>query len=230
MNRLAEEQMRRHAFVLASGLLLPGAANAAAYKDLELWTLITLVDFSLVLLVLGFVLHLAQAYYDRTLTDFRLRLSGENWGLVFLAVRDGSLFLAFALGLLFINPDIMADIKLAVPFMPLGTVLLGWALIVKLAADIRGSNKTAALFLGLLSAAVLVQFFGYTFVMEAAPEEWQAGQTVFWSALRGMRSNVNPSLALATFYVCFPLLLLTLLALIAMGGKRLVRQEKPRSR
>ncbi len=214
----------------ASGCFSPAVAHAATYKDLELWTLITLADISLVLLVLGFVLHLAQAYYDRTLADFRLRLSGENWGLVFLAVRDGSLFLAFALGLLFINPDIMADIKLAVPFMPLGTVFLGWALVVKLATDIRRDGKVAGLFLGLLSVAVLLQFFGYTFVMEAAPGEWRAGQTGFWTALRGMRSNVNPELAMATFYVCFPLLLATLAALFVVGGKRLVRTEPVRKR
>ncbi|NOZ57737.1 MAG: hypothetical protein GXO73_13220 [Calditrichaeota bacterium] len=220
--------MRSFALAAALGCLLPGVVHAATYKDLELWTLITLADLSLVLLVIGFVLHLAQAYYDRTLADFRLRLSGENWGLVFLAVRDGSLFLAFALGLLFINPDIMADIKLAVPFMPLGTVLLGWALVVKLAADIRENGRVAALFLALLSGALLLQFFGYTFVMEAAPDEWPVGQTGFWVALRGMRSNANPDLAMVTFYVCFPLLLVTLAALFVVGSRRLVRTEPVR--
>ena len=209
--------------VLLAVSFAPAAACAATYKDLELWTLLTLADFSVVMLVLGFVLHLAQDYYDRTLAEFRLRLSGEHWGLVFLAVRDGSLFLAFALGLLFINPDIMADIKLAVPFMPLGTAVLGWALIVKVSTDIRASRKAARLFLTLLGAAVVLQFFGYTFVMEAAPAEWSQHAGGFWNVLRGMRSNENPALAMATFYICFPLILSALIGLLVVGAKRLAR-------
>ncbi len=203
--------------------LFTNASFAATYKDLEIWTLLTLADISLILVVLGLVLHLAEAYYERTLGSFRLRLSGEHWGLVFLVVRDGSLFLTFAIGLLFINPDIMADIKLAVPFYPLATAILGWALIVKVAKDIHNDARAAKLFLSLLTLSVLLYFFGYTFVMEAAPEEWLPHVAPFWGGLRNLRSNANPGLAMFTFYTCFPLILSALIGLILTGAKGMVK-------
>lgn len=211
-------------FVLA----LPAVAGAATYKDLEIWTLLTANDLALILLVIGFALHCGQAYYQRLVRQFKLRLSGEHWAVLFLAIRDGSLFLAFAIGILMINPDIMADIKLAVPFIPLGTVALGWALVVHLGWDTDQATRARTLFLGLLALAVCLYLFGYTFVMEAAPTEWLAeGHGRFWHLMRSMRSNENPNLSFATFYVCFPLLVTCFAGFAAIALRGQERVEPP---
>lgn len=197
-------------------------------KGLEVWSLISFFELSLILLLLGLILHLAALYYARTLSSFRIRLSGENFGIVFVLVRDISLFAAFGIGALLINPDIFGDIKLALPFVPLGTIILGFALVVKLAMDIENNWNARKLFTWLLAIAAGLQYFGFVFVMEAAPQEWvTAGKAgTFWLALRNLRSNLNPSLSMWTFYTCFPLLVVVIIMLLAVGLSRKKWEEK----
>jgi len=189
---------------------------AATHKDLELWTLTTLADLMVMLLIMGFVLHLADRYFSYTLHSFRVRMSGEHWGMIFLIVRDGALILSFLFGLILINPDIMGDIKLAVPFLPLGTVVLGAALLVKMGWDVASNRKADVLFTSLLFLAVLLEYFGFTFVMEAAPSEWLKQVAPFWGSLRAMRSNVNPHLAIVTFWVVFPMIVALFLGMLGV--------------
>ncbi len=189
---------------------------AATDKDLEVWTLTTLADLMVMLVVLGFVLHLAELYYQHTLRSFRVRMSGEHWAMIFLIIRDGALILSFLFGLILINPDIMGDIKLAVPFLPLGTVVLGAALLIKMGWNISTDRGANLLFTGLLFLAVLLEYFGFTFVMEAAPSEWVAQVAPFWGSLRAMRSNVNPHLAIVTFWVVFPMIVALFLGMLAI--------------
>lgn len=189
---------------------------AATHKDLELWTLTTLADLMVMFLVLGFVLHLADIYFSYTLRSFRVRMSGEHWGMIFLIIRDGALILSFLFGLILINPDIMGDIKLAVPFLPLGTVILGAALLVKMGWNVASSRAANAVFTGLLFLAVLIEYFGFTFVMEAAPSEWLSQVAPFWGSLRAMRSNVNPHLAMVTFWITFPLIVALFLGMLGI--------------
>ncbi len=191
-------------------------------KSLEVWSLMSFFQLSLLLLLLGLVLHLATSYYSRTSSEFKLRLSSENFGIIFFLVRDLSLFASFGIGVMLINPDIFGDIKLALPFVPLGIVLLGFALVVKVHRDTEGDWNARRLFMWLLVASAFLQYFGFVFVMEAAPEAWvssgEAGK--FWLFLRGLRSNLNPRLSMWTFYLSFPLLVLVFILLIVGGLKK----------
>ncbi len=197
-------------------------------KGLEVWSLMSFFELSLILLLLGFILHLASLYYARTLSSFSIRLSGENFGIIFVFVRDLALFGAFGIGALLINPDIFADIKLALPFIPLGTVILGLALVVKLAKDIENDWSARKLFTWLLATAAGLQYFGFIFIMEAAPKDWvTAGKAgTFWLFLRNLRSNLNPSLSMWTFYICFPLLVVVIIMLLTVGLSRKNWEEK----
>jgi len=188
-------------------------------KGLEVWSLMGFFEVSLILLMLGLVLHIASLYYSRVMTGYKIRLSGENFGIVFVLIRDLSLFGAFGIGALLINPDIFADIKLALPFIPLGTLILGIALIVKLSKDVDKDWKSRKLFLTLLSTAAAIQYLGFIFVMEAAPADWvKSGHASgFWLYLRGLRSNLNPELSMWTFYICFPLLLIIFIKMVMVG-------------
>ncbi|NOY79180.1 MAG: hypothetical protein GXO76_15110, partial [Calditrichaeota bacterium] len=208
---------RKILFLLFSWtVLFQTPAFAATHKDLELWTLTTLADLMVMFLILGFVLHLARTYYYSTLRSFRVRMSGEHWAMIFLIIRDGALILSFLFGLILINPDIMGDIKLAVPFLPLGTVILGVALLVKMGWDVSSDRRANTVFTGLLFVAVLLDYFGFTFVMEAAPSEWASHVAPFWENLRLMRSNLNPHLAMVTFWVVFPMIVTLFLAMLGV--------------
>ena len=226
--------IRKILFLLFSwAVIFQTPTFAATHKDLEVWTLTTLADLMVMLVILGFVLHLAEQYYQHTLRSFRVRMSGEHWAMIFLIIRDGALILSFLFGLILINPDIMGDIKLAVPFLPLGTVVLGAALLVKMGWNISVNRGANLLFTALLFVAVLLDYFGFTFVMEAAPSEWVTQVAPFWGSLRAMRSNVNPHLAIVTFWVVFPMIVALFLGMLGVWifKKALVFPEKhvPRS-
>ncbi len=197
---------------------------------LEAWSLMALFEVGLILLFLGLLLHLASFYNSRILNNFKIRLSGENFGVVFVLIRDLSLFASFGIGVLLISPDIFEDVGLALPFIPLGTIVLGIALYIKLSKDMENNWKTRKIFTLLLSVAALLQYFGFIFIMEGAPTDWvksgHAGN--FWLFLKNFRSNVNPSLSMWTFYICFPLLIIIFLLLLSAGLSKKNWEEKKR--
>ncbi|MGA2616176.1 MAG: hypothetical protein ABSF26_01125 [Thermoguttaceae bacterium] len=197
-------------------------------KALEVWTLQTLLNVSILLGILAAGLALIQGYYRALEKQLTLRVSIEIWRVFTVLVVDMLLTIVVLIGLLVLNPDIMSDIKMAVPFCPAATVLFAVALCLRL---FHGGHETGSRnyyrALWLLGAANLVNLAGFTFVMEAASEEYLAGHPMsydFWMYLRThLRSNADPcglEVAQYTFYVCFPLLL----AVLAWGGCSALRQ------
>ncbi len=194
----------------------------AISKSLELWTIITLYDIALILLLLGVILHFARGFFSENQGQFYFRVSRENWSILFFLIRDFSLFAAFGISLLLINPDMFADVKLPVPFFPAATVLLGIALIFKLKGKLTSNASQELMFNVFLIAAVVVQYTGFVLVMEAAPTEWVSGgyASDFWLALRNMRSNLNPGLSMWSFLLSFPVLIVIFLMMIKTGMQK----------
>lgn len=184
-------------------------------KNLELWTIMTLYNVVLLLLLAGLLLHLAGGYRKNILKSFRINMTKEGWSAIFFVVRDFSLFFSFGISLLLINPDMFADVKFPLPFFPLGVVLLGTALIFKLNGKADNPGLSRNLFFIFLISSALVQYFGFVFVAEAAPAEWVANGYAgnFWLSLRGLRSNLNPQLSMISFSVSFPIIMLILIIL-----------------
>jgi hypothetical protein len=195
-------------------------------KALEIWTLQNLMNISILLGMLALGLALVQGYYRSLERWLTLRLSVELWRLTTVALVDIILAAVVLAGLLVLNPDIMADIKMAVPFYPIATVLFGAALVLRLfhgGHEVRTKNFTRALYL--MFSASLINIAGYTFVAEAASEEYLAKHpSPAWDYLKDhFRSNADPfglELSQATFYVCFPLLV----AVLVWGFLSAVRQ------
>ncbi len=69
------------------------------------------------------------------------------------------------------------------------------------------ASTARTVFFSLLTVTVILYLFGYTFVMEAAPSDWVGQEPSVWHFLCSLRSNENPAVSFATFYICFPLLL-----------------------
>ncbi len=184
-------------------------------KNLELWTIMTLYNVSLLLLLTGLLLHLAGDYRKDLLRSFRINMTKEGLSAVFFIVRDFSLFISFGISLLLINPDMFADVKFPMPFFPLGVIFLGIALIFKMNGKSSEAGLSHKLFFVFLIFSVVVQYFGFVFVAEAAPVGWvekgYAGD--FWLALRNLRSNENPGLSMISFSVSFPFLIVILIVL-----------------
>jgi hypothetical protein len=136
--------------------------------------------------------------------------------------QEGSLLVAVLAGLVHLNLDLMADIKIGLPFVPLGTVALAWALLGKLGPDREAPAARRAVCLRVALGALL-NLLGYVLVMEAPGSEYAAWATGPLQALKALRSNLNPGLAVLCFYFCFG----ALLVLAALGTWRGLREPGP---
>jgi hypothetical protein len=177
-------------------------------KALEIWSLQTLCDIGILLSIVSFLLHIGRSYFERILGRFTLRVAADIWWVVYIALRDGTLLIAALFGFWHLNLDIMADIKVGLPFVPLGTVALAGALLVKVFRNAEDVNRSLRLSTWLVTLGAVLNTIGYVFVMEGPGEEYAASKSVFWQTLDSWKSNANPHLSTLTFYVTFSLLVL----------------------
>jgi len=186
-------------------------------KALELWTLQNLLDMSIMMGFIALGIALIEPYHRSIGRLLTLRVSTEVWQVVTVVVVDLLLAGVVLAGLFLINPDIMADIKMAVPFYPLAVLLIAAALILRL---FKGGNQSGGRSyrsaLWLLFSANVVNLVGYTFVMEAPSSEYLGlHPSPVWMWIKThLRSNVAPAgleLAQWSFWAFFPPLILLLL-------------------
>jgi len=213
----------------------PGKENELTSHDiakaLEMWSLQTTADVSIILTLLALGLALIRRYIRQISARLTLRVSVEIWDAATVMLTDLMLSLALLLGFVVLNPDIMADIKIAVPFLPVATVLLAAALVLRLfhGGHVTGSRASLAA-LWLMGGAALLDIVGYTLVMEAPGSEYlDLHPSVFWVWVKThLRSNALPrglEVAQVSFAICFVLLMLVL-AWGFVAGLRHQREER----
>jgi hypothetical protein len=196
-------------------------------KGLEVWSLQVLCDLAIVGGFAALALMAGRIYLERLKSQLTLRVAKETWESLADLLVDGLLAGIALVGLLVTNMDIMADIKIGLPFVPAAFVLMAVALVVRLfhGGSVVGS-KAWAVVLSLLALGCLLNWFGFTFVMEGAGDEYvdlHPSSKAFWEGLEHLRSNKNPDLAMATFRVASPALLLVFLWAVIAGIARTVR-------
>ncbi len=199
-------------------------------KALEIWTLQNLCDLSILAGFAVLALAAARTYLERVKNRLTLRVASEAWETGVDLLIDFLLAAIALVGLLLTNMDIMADIKIGLPFVPIAFVLMTAALVIRLyhGGSTVGSKAWVAT-ISLLAMACLCNWFGFTFVMEGAGDEYlelHPGAAGFWHGLEQMRSNKNPDLAMATFLWTCPALLALLGWAVIMGVIRAVRWSK----
>ena len=194
-------------------------------KGLEVWSLQSICDLAIVLSFVALALVAGRPYLDGIRQRLSLRVAAEAWETGTDVLTDLLLGFVALVGLFVINPDIMADIKIGVPWVPLAMVLTAVALVLRVfyGARIVGSAAWWSVF-GLLLIACAANWFGFTFVMEAADDEYLRDQTVsLWPTLQHMRSDFNSDLAMATVQWANPALCGVFLWAIITGAVRSVK-------
>src|SRR6266540_1545090 len=176
------------------------------YKALEIWTAQTLCDIGILLSLVSFLLHIGRPYFERILARLPLRVAADLWWLMYIVFRDGTLLLAVIIGLFTLNPDLMADIKIGLPFVPLGTLALAAALAIKVFRNAEDVNKSFRVATSLVAIGLVLNTVGFVFVMEAPGDEYNLGKMAFWQTMRSWQSNANPNLSIMTFYISIFLL------------------------
>ncbi len=181
-------------------------------KGLEIWVLQNLLDGSILMGFLALGIAMVEPYHRRIEELLTLRVSTEIWRAATILVVDLLLAAVVLVGLFVVNPDIMADIKMAVPFYPMAVVMVAVALFLRLFRGAsRPGNANHRRALWLLFWANLVNLVGFTFVMEAPGSEYlELHPNPTWSWITAhLRSNAAPSgleLAQWCFWIFFPLL------------------------
>jgi len=172
----------------------------STFKALEIWTAQTLCDIGILLSILSFLLHIGRPYFERILGRFTLRVAADLWWMLYVLLRDGTLLIALLFGFLNLNLDLMADIKIGLPFVPLATVALAIALVMKVFRNTEDVNRSFRISTFWVSLGALLNTIGYVLVMEAPGDEYTVAKTAFWQIMHSLRSNNNPELATVTFY------------------------------
>ena len=191
-------------------------------KALEVWSLQSFCDLAIVLSFVVLALVAGRSYLDSIRRRLTLRVAAETWETGTDVLIDLMLGVVALAGIFLINPDIMADIKIGLPWVPLAMLLLSVALVLRMFYGARVAGSSAWwVVLCLLLAACALNWFGFTFVMEGADEEYLKGQTdSLWPLLQHMRSDFNPRLAMATFQWVNPALVLVFLWAVIAGAAR----------
>ncbi|MCW6159926.1 MAG: hypothetical protein LVQ95_02450 [Candidatus Micrarchaeales archaeon] len=200
-------------------LLQAGAYNSSVVAQTyvtadSIYTENTLTVLLMILTVLAISVQIARGYFLRILRKFTLRLAADLWWLIFILLRDASIFLIVFLGVSLFWPGTYHDYPIAVPFQPLAIDFFAFALVLMLIKDTDEDPKYNAILTYLVLIGTMLYIFGTVFITESAvvlnplPPTVSMSTGNFWGFLYTyFNSQNNPTLAIYTFYVTFLLFL-----------------------
>lgn len=173
----------------------------------------TITVIIMMLSVLAASIQIARGYFLRILRKFTLRLAADIWWLLYVILRDASVFLIVFFGVLLFWPGIYQDFPIAVPFQPLAIDFFAMGLVLILVKD----TDEEPFYNSLLTILVLIGAFlyitGTVFVTESAtqlpvlPPTVATGSGNIWGFFNNnFNSQNNPALSIYTFYVTFAIL------------------------
>jgi len=135
------------------------------------WLVLSVAAILPILWAFAMSMHFARPYIMRFLGTLTLRFGGDVWWLSYVLIRDGLMVITLGLSLLFLFPNLY--LKLGLPITaPLATVVLFWALVVKLLRDADEDPVAFRLVSLLLVGASALYIVPQVYGMEAADQEY----------------------------------------------------------
>jgi hypothetical protein len=208
-------------------------ATAATYTENTVEVLLTMIT------VLALSVQIARAYFIRILRKFTLRVAADIWWLVYVILRDASIFLVVFLGVMLFWPGIYEDFPIAMPFAPLAVDFYAFALVLILVVDTEDNSFYNSLVSIFVIIGSLLYIVGVVLVTESPvalgvlPPTVSANTTNIWGyANQYLNSVNNPTLAIYTFYITGAILgLCGLIAILySFKGGILNRFIEPKAR
>jgi len=138
------------------------------------WLVLSIAAVLPILWAFTLSMHFARPYVVRFLQRLTLRFGGDVWWLSYVLIRDGLMVITLGLGLIFLMPNLYLKIGLPIT-APLATVLLSWALFVKLLRDADDDPGAFRLVSGLLVAASVLYIVPQVYGLEAADQDYLGG-------------------------------------------------------
>ena len=166
------------------------------------WMVLSVAAVLPILWAFALSMHFGRPYVLRFLRTLTLRFGGDVWWLSYILIRDGLLVVVLGLSLVFLFPNLYLRVGLPIT-APLATVVLFWALALKLFRDPDedvNAFRIQSILLVIASALYIVpQVYG----MEAADQEYLGGLPA------SLISSSNLAVARPIFWLSLALFALT---------------------
>ena len=200
---------------LTSFLLQSAANQVSTYVTAgSIYTETTITVVIEILTVLAISMQIARGYFLRVLRKFTLRLAADIWWLIFILLRDATIFLVVFLGFTLFWPGTYQDYPIAVPFQLLAIDFFAFALVLLLIKDTDEEPKYNQLLTIFVLIGTTLYILGTLFVTESPLALTTLPPTVSYSTSNiwgffyaNFNSQLNPAMSIYSFYICFGLLL-----------------------
>jgi hypothetical protein len=133
------------------------------------WLVLSVAAILPILWAFTLIMHFARPYIIRFLGTLTLRFGGDVWWLSYVLIRDGLMIVTFALSMIFLMPNLYIGLGLPVT-APIATVILAWALVVKLIRDSDDDPAAFRLVSILLVVASVLYIVPQIYGLEAADQ------------------------------------------------------------
>jgi hypothetical protein len=185
------------------------------------WLVFSLAAVLPILWAFTLSMHFARPYVLRFLQSLTLRFGGDVWWLSYVLIRDALMIVTLALSIIFLMPNLYIGLGLPVT-APLATVILFWALVVKLTRD-SDDDPVAYRWVSLLVViASVLYIIPQVYGLEAADQVdiWNSLGGFGW--ISGMLTAGNPDIGW-TNPLAWPILEASLALFAVTGGYLFVR-------
>ncbi len=208
-------------------------AAEATYTENTVAVILTMLT------VLALSIQIARRYFLRILRKFTLRLAADIWWLLYVILRDASIFLVVFLGVMLLWPGIYQDFPIAVPFAPIAIDFFAMALVVMLVVDTEENSFYNSIVTIFVVIGSFLYITGVILVTESPvalavlPPTVSASTSNIWGfANQYLNSVNNPALSIYTFYVASAILgLCGLVAILySFKGGILNRTTEPKAK
>lgn len=143
------------------------------------WMVLSISAILPILWAFTLVLHFARPYVIRFLQSLTLRFGGDVWWLSYVLFRDALMMVTLGLSVIFLMPNLYIGLGLPLT-APLATVVLFWALVVKLIRDSDDDPVAYRTVSILLVVASILYIVPQVYGLEAAD------QTDIWNSVAGL--------------------------------------------
>jgi len=135
------------------------------------WLVLSVAAVLPILWSFTLVVHFARPYVIRFLRTLTLRFGGDVWWLSYVLIRDALLILTLGLSLIFLMPNLYLKVGLPIT-APVATLVLFWALLVKLIRDADDDPAAFRLVSLLLVLASVLYIVPQIYGLEAADQTY----------------------------------------------------------
>jgi hypothetical protein len=133
------------------------------------WLVLSLAAVLPILWAFAMIMHFARPYILRFLGTLTLRFGGDVWWLSYVLIRDALLTLTLVLSVVFLMPNLYIGLGLPLT-APLASVVLLWAMVVKLIGDADDDRRTFQIVSVLLVASSVLYVVPQIYGLESADQ------------------------------------------------------------